>query len=144
MAFLLQILSNVFNVLCNLGGFKLEGSSRPAYFVNKVSIVGNGIIFEVFLRKVFNRALQFGMGDPKLLDELFEAFDDLLFSAFSTKLLFEATESVFLPLPDDCIKFLDPDDLILNGECLEVNDINSSMNVEANRIVNRDVDVNKL
>lgn len=84
------------------------------------------------------------MGDPKLLDELFEAFDDLLFSAFSTKLLFEAADSVFFPLPDDCIEFLNPDDLILNRECLEVNDINSSMNVKANRIVNRHVDVNKL
>ncbi len=84
------------------------------------------------------------MGDPELLDEFFETFDDLLFSAFSTKLLFEAADSIFFPLPDDGIEFLNPNNLILNRERLEVDDINSSMNVKAYRIVNRHVNVNKL
>jgi hypothetical protein len=41
------------------------------------------------------------VGDPELLDELFETFDDLLFSAFVSNLLFEATNSAFLSLLDE-------------------------------------------
>ncbi len=84
------------------------------------------------------------MENPKLLDELFETFDDLLFSAFVSNLLFKATNSAFLSLLDDIIEFLDPHNFVLNWKSFKVNDIDSSVDIKADGVVDGDVDVDKL